>query len=143
MPTLGRWFALGLTTVLVACAGTPQQQSAPATAPEPAAETAAPAVVAVVEVPPAPEPAPVPDLKDFMNQTGIEIAGLLGDPGFVRRDPPAELWQYRASECTLDLFLYDDGYGDYRLTHFDFRGATFTDAARDDCLRDILGLSTS
>lgn len=107
---------------------------------EPEAEP--PAAVASLPTPPSePELPPVPDVQAFMNKTGTEIAGVFGEPGFVRRDPPAEMWQYRAAECTLDLFLYDDGYGDYRLAHFDFRGATYTDAARDACLRDIVKLT--
>ena len=30
----------------------------------------------------------------------------LGAPEFVRRDGPAQIWQYRAENCVLDLFLY-------------------------------------
>lgn len=36
------------------------------------------------------------------------VRALLGEPGLLRRDPPAEVWQYRASGCVADLFLYED-----------------------------------
>ena len=34
---------------------------------------------------------------------------ILGAPDFVRRDGSAQIWQYRATNCVLDLFLYKNG----------------------------------
>lgn len=44
--------------------------------------------------------------------TGLEassLRSLLGAPGLVRKDPPAEVWQYRSPSCVLDIYLYPDG----------------------------------
>ena len=61
----------------------------------------------------------------------------LGKPGFVRRDPPAEIWQYRVKVCTLDLFLYEEK-GRMAVTHYAVRtpgGGSVGDAA---CLDEVL-----
>lgn len=43
--------------------------------------------------------------------TPLQVREVLGQPGFLRRDAPAEIWQYRGRGCTLDLFIYDLGNG--------------------------------
>jgi len=35
------------------------------------------------------------------------IQSLLGEPQLIRRDGPAEVWQYTAYTCILNLFLYE------------------------------------
>jgi hypothetical protein len=74
--------------------------------PPPAAPEAKPAAVSAPSA--SPEPA---DPAAFVGRGAREIAELLGEPGLKRRDAPAELWQYRAGPCVLDLFLYDDRDG--------------------------------
>lgn len=146
-----RWPAVtgALTSLFLvaACAGAPPPAAnIEPVAPEPAETATAvepPPEPEVAVVPPPPPPPPVPDVETFLNRNGVEIAGVLGEPGFVRRDPPAELWQYRAAACTLDLFFYDDGDEDYRLAYLDFRGVGDEPEARDECLRAIIELTES
>ncbi|MCP4330440.1 MAG: hypothetical protein GY791_18610 [Alphaproteobacteria bacterium] len=38
---------------------------------------------------------------------------LLGTPGLLRRDGPAQIWQYVDQACILDLFLYENGRRHY------------------------------
>ncbi|MEQ8667218.1 MAG: hypothetical protein RIC16_15980 [Rhodospirillales bacterium] len=134
--------ALTCLLLLAACASSPapdqQADEADTFVADPIAdaEPAAEPQVALVPAPP-----PVPDVNSFLNQNGAEIAGVLGEPGFVRRDPPAELWQYRTGACTLDLFFYDEGGEDYRLAYLDFRDVDSSREARDDCLRAIIQLT--
>jgi len=37
------------------------------------------------------------------------LARHLGAPSLVRRDGPAQVWQYASGACVLDVFLYSDG----------------------------------
>jgi hypothetical protein len=40
---------------------------------------------------------------------GLDEATLkrwFGAPSFIRHDYPAEVWQYRAKACVLELYLY-------------------------------------
>ncbi|MGE4563100.1 MAG: hypothetical protein AAEC10_09200, partial [Rhodospirillales bacterium] len=58
--------------------------------------------------------APDPSAKIYPEPnltTGLDrqlLITLLGKPGFMRRDGPAEIWQYKTLACTLDVFLYKD-----------------------------------
>ena len=36
------------------------------------------------------------------------VIGLLGEPELRRREPPAEVWQYRNETCVVDLFFYNE-----------------------------------
>ena len=48
------------------------------------------------------------------------VEALLGEPDFVRRENPMELWRYRHEECAVALFLYaeePDGRGPLRVRH--------------------------
>lgn len=107
----------------------PLSPESPPAVPEPVVELA-------TETTPLPPP---PDIYSFRNRASIDVAMVFGEANFIRHDPPAELWQYRTSICTLDLFFYDDGTGAYRLEYIDFRGQAETPGARDDCLRGIIG----
>jgi hypothetical protein len=60
---------------------------------------------------------PVPSEADMMAARGHkpeelmglgpdEVRRLLGNPVLVRRDAPAEIWQYRGRDCALDVYLY-------------------------------------
>lgn len=46
------------------------------------------------------------------------IHDILGEPALVRRDGDAEVWQFRADQCVLDLFIYGDAN---RVEHVDLR----------------------
>jgi hypothetical protein len=48
---------------------------------------------------------------EFVGYSPERVLPILGAPDFVRRDGTAQIWQYRATNCVLDLFIYknDDG----------------------------------
>jgi len=53
-------------------------------------------------------------MKDLAGLRPSDIVGMLGQPDLRRDEPPAQLWQYRASDCVLTLFFYREVDG-YRL----------------------------
>jgi hypothetical protein len=59
----------------------------------------------------------------FQGLLGAELVQLLGKPDFRRRDLDAEIWQYRAGGCILDLFLYPEE-GVFRVLHAEARSRT-------------------
>jgi len=61
-----------------------------------------------------PAAARVPSLQDLTGLHQSEILAMLGTPDLKRLEPPAELWQYRAADCVLNLFFYREQQG-YRL----------------------------
>jgi len=61
---------------------------------------------------PTPAAVSAPVLRALTGLRPVDIAALLGNPDLRRDEPPAELWQYRAANCILNLFFYRqaDGY---------------------------------
>jgi hypothetical protein len=49
-----------------------------------------------------------------------DVETMLGRPRFVRRDGPAQIWQYGVQTCTLNLFLFRESAG-LRVRHVEFR----------------------
>lgn len=107
--------------------------------PPPAATTKEPEAVETrtLAPPSAPEPQPHPPKKpvlaavpppqeinddpaQFLGLDGHRVAARLGPASFVRRDGPAEVWQYRAEACVLDLYLYKEN-GGLTVAHVDLR----------------------
>ena len=71
---------------------------------------------------------------------GLESRGLadmLGSPDFVRRDGNAEVWQYPAESCILDVFLYRDK-GTLSVDYVELRGRGTALLSRQDCYRRML-----
>lgn len=69
-----------------------------------------------------------------------DIQRLFGAPDFKRRDPPAEIWQYRKDGCMLDFFLYQgkDASFDYLVTHVEARSRSVEKVSGTDCLLEAL-----
>ena len=68
--------------------------------------------------------APPDEPKALIGHSGREVAGWLGEPHLKRRDPPAQMWQYRSPSCVLDFFLYARPGGDdlaHEVSHVEIR----------------------
>ncbi len=153
-----------LLTLLPACAAVPFLENTPGAtkkAPPPPLPTAAPAPAAAKTTPAAPGPAiPLPDearrrlegqnrLTALMGARltlpqkpliGLEmkaVVELMGPPGFIHRDPPAQIWRYGGADCRLDLFLYRRG-STMMVTHAEARGKRIERADVTACLQSII-----
>lgn len=66
------------------------------------------------------------------------VTAILGDPDLLRRDAPAELWQYAGDSCVLTVILYRKGDG-MAVEHVETRDrAKGTPVAGPGCLRAVL-----
>ena len=112
----------------------PEESEAPATtAPQPEAETEPKAETAALP------PAPVID-DDPARILGLgpdRLTELLGRPELTRREPPAEIWQYRGESCVFDVFLYEEA-GLVRVTYLEARDASARRVAERGCLNQLL-----
>lgn len=77
------------------------------------------------------------DPQRFVGLAKTRVDGLLGPPDQLRREPPAEVWQYRTETCILDLFLYEEA-GDLRVIHVEARDRNTDLVDAESCLEDIL-----
>ena len=66
-----------------------------------------------------------------------DVQELLGMPKLVRRDDPAEVWQYRSSACVLDVFLYPEETGAQQVRYLEARTSAAEPAHTDECVNDI------
>lgn len=143
-------FGLALAAaVLSACqttgSSTPGATAPKTTAPKPVTAEVVPAEAAA----PAPQtaarpPQPVvtaPPINDNPNQLmGLDrdsLAALLGQPDLVRREKPAEIWQYVTTDCVFDVVLYDSGPA-YRVTYLEARNAAADRLEPRPCLNQVL-----
>lgn len=130
MKTPLRFLALASLTLVTACNGASQTDGGPQVTASPGESRNETAML-----PPRTGPLTPETLKGL---TAAQVENELGRPSFRRRDPPAEIWQYRVRACTLDLFLYDEG-GDRVVTHFAVRNpAAGTEISPRSCLDDVL-----
>lgn len=93
---------VALVALLAACA---TERPAP---PPPPPETPPPAEPAPPAVPPEPAPPPPPrfEPRAFLGVERSELEGRFGRPDLVRREGPAEVWQYVSGPCVLHFFFY-------------------------------------
>jgi hypothetical protein len=50
----------------------------------------------------------------LMHMTEMQVSYLLGTPAMKRSEAPAEIWQYRAPSCVLDVYFYENDKSGYR-----------------------------
>lgn len=60
------------------------------------------------------------DANEFVGFSPDRVLPIMGAPDFVRRDGAAQIWQYRATNCILDLFLYEAG-SETKVKHAELR----------------------
>jgi hypothetical protein len=112
---------------LAACESTPSDEATDPAAPAEKADLAASSEAAPSKGPhPMTAMATKPgqsDPDEFLGFGPDRLLPALGAPDFVRRDGPAQIWQYRAKHCVLDLFLYGEGDAS-RVEHVELRERT-------------------
>lgn len=135
---------------LAACTGTPTPEPPPADPTPPAKRV----TTVPIEAPPRPTvkktrkpqsaaipPAQRAKIDDDPNRLfgldGHRVAELLGPASFVRRDGPAEVWQYRAEACVLDVYLYKES-GALAVAHVDLRQRRTATLPARRCFRAML-----
>ena len=125
--------------LLAACAQSPQGMSPTVQAPAAVSPTATqkPADVTspVPQQPAAPAQVKISEPARLKGLTPLQVREVLGQPGFQRRDAPAEIWQYRARGCILDLFIYDLGNGQ-TVDHWSVRSPARVGDA--DCFQQLV-----
>ena len=97
----------------------------------------------------APAPGPIPEsqvaavapVDDDPDQLmGLDRDGLtavLGTPTLIRREAPAEIWQYLAEGCIFDVVLYQRG-ADYAVSYLEARDVAAAVQEPRPCLNQLL-----
>jgi hypothetical protein len=77
------------------------------------------------------------DPDEVMGLGRNAVQALLGKPGLVRREAPAEVWQYQSRGCVLDVFLYEAS-ADFQVVYLEARTGQALSAATATCLGAVL-----
>lgn len=136
------FLAIGVVLLLSACGGAGAKRplaAAPANAAliDPGGAAAPVIALARPEAPPAIDAKTLPTPERMIGMAPDELIRMLGEPGFKRRDDPAEVWQYKGATCVLDVFLFRETEG-ARVSYVDVRGASIVKVAGEDCVLDVL-----
>ena len=130
---LRRFCALALAAVLPACGTTENPQAASETKPALVHEVAVETEVKEAETAVAKLPDPevqkgpekpeaemiIPPVDVLKGKTSAEIKDIFGEPTLLRKDEPAEVWQYLTNHCALHLVFYPEDNSDIlRVTYF-------------------------
>ncbi|EKV30396.1 hypothetical protein C882_4355 [Caenispirillum salinarum AK4] len=100
----------------------------------------------VAALPPRPLPtaeeiAAAPDPLTLKGEAADAVRAALGPASLLRREPPAQVWQYRGRTCVLDVVLYPDEAEGAPLTvaHVELRPVVAANAvAPKACAADVL-----
>lgn len=77
------------------------------------------------------------DPDEVMGLGRNAVQALLGKPGLVRREAPAEVWQYQSGGCVLDVFLYEAS-PDFQVVYLEARTGQAINTATATCLGAVL-----
>jgi hypothetical protein len=84
---------------------------------------------------------PEPEIDDDPGQLlGLEpdaLSVLLGRPELIRREDPAQVWQYRGADCVFDVVLYQDAGGS-SVTYVEARDGDGDRTEPRPCLNQLL-----
>ena len=78
------------------------------------------------------------DPQQFMGLDQPGVTAIIGKPAMIRRDGPAEVWQYRGQGCVFDIFMYrkeDDGF---EVKYVDLRAPDLAEDRQRACLANII-----
>lgn len=80
------------------------------------------------------------DPEQLMGLAPRAISRLLGPPSLLRTERPAEVWQYTAADCVLDIYLYaeEENPDRSRVTYYEIRRAQPGQRGARACFADII-----
>jgi hypothetical protein len=103
-----------------------------AATPQPEDEAPTPEIAALP-----PEPVIDDDPARILGLGPDQLTEFLGVPELMRREPPAEIWQYRGESCVFDVFLYEEA-GRVQVTYLEARDDSAERIAERNCLNQLL-----
>ena len=100
-------------------------------------KTVSPDPVTPETVPEEPEPEPLPE--SLMGADRDALIKRLGPPALLRREPPAEFWQFAGDGCVLHVFLYEsETTALYEVTHVELLPRGGLDVIPPGCFSRML-----
>ncbi|HKP26851.1 MAG TPA: hypothetical protein VJV39_23480 [Dongiaceae bacterium] len=78
------------------------------------------------------------DPNSFIGLGDAELSRTLGQPKQVRRDEPAEIWQYSGADCVVDFYLYAADAGGLAVAYMEARNQAAESTPADRCVKSLM-----
>lgn len=78
------------------------------------------------------------DPSSFIGLGDAELSRTLGQPKQVRRDEPAEIWQYSGADCVVDFYLYAGDAGGLAVAYMEARNQAAESTPADRCVKSLM-----
>ena len=78
------------------------------------------------------------DSSSFIGLGDAELSRTLGQPKQVRRDEPAEIWQYSGADCVVDFYLYAADAGGLAVAYMEARNQAAEATPTDRCVKSLM-----
>jgi hypothetical protein len=76
------------------------------------------------------------DPASFIGLGDDDLSRTLGQPMQVRKDEPAEIWQYTGANCVVDFYLYADAKG-LSVAYMEARDQAAEVTPTERCVRSL------
>ena len=73
----------------------------------------------------------------LMGLAAEQLQAALGAPARIRDEESSRIYQYIGSDCVLDLFLYQEAEGSYRVSYAEARSIRADKKPVDACLKSL------
>ncbi|HET6160102.1 MAG TPA: hypothetical protein VFE34_17290 [Dongiaceae bacterium] len=77
------------------------------------------------------------DPASFIGLGDADLSRALGEPKQVRKDEPAEIWQYSGADCVVDFYLYKSDAG-LAVAYMEARDRAAESTPTDRCVKSLL-----
>jgi hypothetical protein len=78
------------------------------------------------------------DPNSFIGLGDAELSRTLGQPKQVRKDEPAEIWQYSGADCVVDFYLYAGDAGGLAVAYMEARNQAAESTPADRCVKSLM-----
>jgi len=78
------------------------------------------------------------DPNSFIGFGDAELSRMLGQPKQVRKDDPAEIWQYSGADCVVDFYLYAADAGGLAVAYMEARNQAAEATPADRCVKSLM-----
>jgi hypothetical protein len=82
------------------------------------------------------------DPSELVGLDNAAVLRALGDPQWIRKEMPAQVWQYATADCIVDLYLYDRN-GALKVTFVEARSHKAEAEPTARCLKSLLERPTA
>ena len=78
------------------------------------------------------------DPASFIGLGDADLSRTLGQPKQVRKDEPAEVWQYSGADCVVDFYLYAADAGGLAVAYMEARNQAAESTPADRCVKSLM-----